>query len=170
MSPIQPTNAKRYESATGGQKEAKDAELFTAPPDALLELAKVYSYGAHKKYAPHNYRLGYPWSYIYNALFRHVLASMKGEDEDPESGLLHMAHAAWHCLALVQFLIDQREGRHPKEFDDRFRPTTPIKWQDNYKPLYPHTTGDAREEFLQELYAESASDMKERLARVDSVP
>lgn len=124
MSPTEPTNdphVNRFISVTGGMKETKDAELFTAPPEAMMELAKVYAYGAHTKYAPHNYRLGYQWSNVYNALYRHILASIGGEDVDPESKLLHMAHAAWHCLTLVQFYLDQQDGRHPPEFDDRFK-------------------------------------------------
>ena len=106
-------------SVTGGQKGSKLAQLFDAPPEALLELAKVYGYGA-EKYDHHNYRKGYAWSLSYNAMLRHILASMGGEDIDPESGLPHMAHATWHGLALTQFLIDKLNGNHPVELDDRF--------------------------------------------------
>ena len=38
-----------------------------------------------------------------NALMRHALAFWSGEDRDPESGHLHVAHVAWHALALVSF-------------------------------------------------------------------
>lgn len=106
-------------SLTGGQKGSKPAQLFDAPPEALLELAKVYGYGA-EKYDHHNYRKGYNWSLSYNALLRHVLASINGEDFDPESGLPHMAHAAWHCLTLTQFLLDRKANRTPPELDDRY--------------------------------------------------
>ena len=104
---------------TGGQKGSKQAQLFDAPPEALLELAKVYGHGA-EKYSHHNYRKGYNWSLSYNALFRHLLASINGEDIDPESGLPHMAHSIWHCLTLTQFLLDKEAGRHPPELDDRW--------------------------------------------------
>ena len=105
---------------TGGEKGSKPAQLFWAPPEAVLEVAKIYGYG-NGKYAPHNYRRGYNWSLSYNALMRHVLASISGEDIDPESGLPHMAHAAWHCLALLQFLLDQQAGKQPVELDDRWK-------------------------------------------------
>lgn len=104
---------------TGGEKGSKVQQLFWAPPRALLELARVYGYGAGK-YAPHNFRKGYAWSLSYNALLRHVLASMDGEDTDPESGNLHLAAAAWHCLTLIQFLFDKQEGTLPAELDDRW--------------------------------------------------
>ena len=34
-----------------------------------------------------------------------LLAFLDGEDRDPESGLLHTAHIAWHGLALTAFLL-----------------------------------------------------------------
>lgn len=105
--------------STGGQKGSKASQFFDAPAQALLMLGEVYGKGA-EKYDHHNYRKGYKWSLSYNALFRHVFASMAGEDIDPESGLPHMAHAAWHCLTLTQFLLDKQSGAHPASLDDRF--------------------------------------------------
>ena len=99
---------------TGAMKGRKDVELFTAPPLALREYGKVCSYGSNGKYAPNNWRLGFQWSLSANALLRHYLAWVGGEDLDPESGLHHMAHAMWHCAVLVQYATD-----HP-ELDDRF--------------------------------------------------
>lgn len=99
---------------TGAMKGRKDVELFTAPPYALAEYGKVCSYGSNGKYAPNNWRLGFQWSLSANAMLRHYLAWVGGEDLDPESGLHHLAHAAWHCLVLVQYSQD-----HPEK-DDRF--------------------------------------------------
>lgn len=104
---------------TGGQKGAKDSQLSAAPAEAMMVLGRVFGFGG-RKYARHNYRKGYAWSLSYDAMLRHIHASLAGEDYDPESGLPHMAHAAWHALTLTQFLIDQRMERHPKELDDRF--------------------------------------------------
>jgi hypothetical protein len=36
---------------------------------------------------------------------RHRLAFWNGEDYDPESGLPHLAHAAWHDLAELAFFL-----------------------------------------------------------------
>ncbi len=108
---------------TGGEKGSKLPQLFWAPPRALIEVAKVYGYGA-EKYTPNNFRKGYSWSLSYNSLIRHVLASEGGEDIDPESGLFHLAQAAWHCLTLIQFYYDKQEGNQPPELDDRWATVT----------------------------------------------
>lgn len=104
---------------TGGEKCSKPSQLFLAPAEALLVLGEVYG-RALEKYAAHNFRKGYNWSLSYNALLRHVFASINGEDIDDESGLPHMAHAAWHCLTLLQYYLDQQAGRQVLELDDRW--------------------------------------------------
>ena len=94
---------ERVTSETGGQKERKAAELGTIDPVALTVLAKVSGFGA-RKYEAFNYLRGYDWALSYNALQRHLMEFWSGEDLDPESGLPHAAHAAWHALALTSFL------------------------------------------------------------------
>ena len=100
---------------TGGRKGQKLAQASTLDPEALLFLAEVGGMGT-EKYERHNYLRGYDWSLSLDALHRHLWAFMGGEDLDPESGLPHMAHAAWHALALVSF---QTRGLGT---DDRFKP------------------------------------------------
>ena len=93
----------RVTSATGGEKGRKLAELGGIDPQALLTLAEVSGMGA-RKYSTWNYLKGYDWSLSFNAMQRHALAFWAGQDNDDESGLPHVAHAAWHCLALLAFL------------------------------------------------------------------
>lgn len=45
------------------------------------------------------------------ALMRHVMAHWGGEVNDPESGLPHLAHAAWNILALIE--LRERDGGFP---------------------------------------------------------
>lgn len=104
----------RVVSATGGEKGRKTAELASVDPLALLTLAEVSGMGA-RKYEAFNYLRGYDWSLSMNALQRHTLAFWNGQDLDEESGLPHMAHAAWHALALVSFL------KRDLGTDDRFK-------------------------------------------------
>lgn len=92
---------------TGGQKGDKIAQEGSLEPLSLLEVAKVAGYGA-KKYSRFNYLNGYPWSLSYSALQRHLKAWYAGEDLDSEFGLSHLAHAAWHCLALLSFSLRGR--------------------------------------------------------------
>lgn len=101
---VLPDGEVRVTSETGGQKGRKPAELATVDPLALLELAKVSGFGA-QKYESFNYLKGYDWTLSANAAFRHLLAGLNGEDLDPESGLPHFAHFAWHGLALTSFYL-----------------------------------------------------------------
>ena len=98
---------------TGGAKGQKDCELGAVDPTALWEVGKIAAYGG-KKYARYNFVKGFKWSLSYDALQRHLMLFWAGEDKDAESGLYHIAHAAWHCLALLTFML-----RH-KGTDDRF--------------------------------------------------
>lgn len=89
---------------TGGMKGTKLAQLGALSPQALLEVAKVAGFGG-RKYKRYNFLKGYSWSLSFDAAQRHLLAFWSREDQDEESGLLHVAHAAWHCLALVAFRL-----------------------------------------------------------------
>jgi len=89
---------------TGGQKGQKDERFDLFPFDALEEISRVYAIGA-KKYDDDNWLRGYRWRLSAGALLRHVSRFMCGEDRDPESGCLHLAHAAWHCLTLITFTL-----------------------------------------------------------------
>jgi hypothetical protein len=93
---------KRVTSATGGQKGKKPVQVSALDPLALKRVAEVAGFGA-EKYDRLNYMRGFDWSLAYDALFRHVLDALNGEDFDEESGLLNLAHAAWQCLALISF-------------------------------------------------------------------
>ena len=73
------------------------------PPEALLEVAKVLTYGAGK-YADNNYRLGMKHSRIVAALLRHLMLYQMGHEID-ESGLPHLAHMACNALMLLSLSL-----------------------------------------------------------------
>lgn len=102
------------DEATGGEKGAKLAELGALDPQALLEVARVAGFGG-RKYARLNFMKGFRYSLSFDAMQRHLLLFWAGEDRDEESGLHHLAHAAWHCLALLAFQI------YGLGTDDRYR-------------------------------------------------
>ena len=56
----------------GGNREGI-ARLELLPWAALMEVAKVYDYGA-TKYAPNNWRKGMAWGRMTGALMRHMTA------------------------------------------------------------------------------------------------
>lgn len=87
------------------------------PAAALEELVKVYTFGA-KKYARRNWEKGFPWCRVFAAIMRHAWSWMRGQDKDPESGLHHMAHAAFGCLALVEFSYTKAGKDDRKEAEE----------------------------------------------------
>ena len=129
------TTERRATSETGGQKGRKPECYSLLPVPALAEVARTYNYGA-QKYAPDNWRRGYPYSWSLDALLRHVLAFLDGEDRDPESGCHHLAHAVFHCLTLMTFQFegmgtdDRPKSRTAREPEDppRSHPT-PEDWR-----------------------------------------
>ena len=80
---------------------------------ALMEVGKVGTYGA-KKYTDHGWVtvLGAEQRYT-DALFRHLLAEGNGEMKDPDTQLLHAAHAAWNALARLRFILERQQGVAP---------------------------------------------------------
>lgn len=68
---------------------------------ALTEISRVTTFGA-EKYAPSNWLLVENAQERYaDAMYRHLLASAI-ERVDSESGLSHIAHAAWNALAILE--------------------------------------------------------------------
>jgi hypothetical protein len=85
-------------------------------PDAIEGLATILQHGADK-YGRHNWRIGLPFSRVVSALMRHLFAFMRGEDVDPESGLLHVDHILCNAMFLSNFV------RNRKDLDDRYKPS-----------------------------------------------
>lgn len=90
------------------------------PTDATAELVRVLTYGS-KKYAARNWERGQTWSTPYASCMRHLQAWHSGEDRDPESGLLHLAHAVCNLFFLLAFQLrgmtslDDREHLHKRD-------------------------------------------------------
>lgn len=80
---------------------------------ALLEVAKVATYGA-RKYTPGGWQfVPDAWTRYTGAMDRHRLAEgAQGEPlgEDPETGIPHAAHTAWNALARLELALREREA------------------------------------------------------------
>lgn len=79
----------------------------------LDEVVKVLTKGAIK-YSPGN------WQHVPNArsryiaaLFRHVVKWIRGEENDPEDGLHHLAHAT--CCLMFLFWFDKNPDKEVKK-------------------------------------------------------
>lgn len=85
-------------------------------PDALDDMVKVLTMGA-EKYYDRNWENGFSWSSVLGSLKRHIAAFEMGEDYDPESGELHIAHAASnvHFLNAYYHIFPQGDDR-PKKY------------------------------------------------------
>lgn len=102
---IIPMNADKHDS------EKIPVELV--PTEFIEEIAKVLAHGA-KKYERNNWTKGLPWTRILGSTLRHIYAWARKEDNDPESGMSHLAHAACNICFLMTW-----SKTHP-ELDDRF--------------------------------------------------
>jgi hypothetical protein len=98
------TEVRVTDPKTGGQKGRKPDQLGAVDPVALLELARLAGAGA-EKYSRYNYLKGFDWSLSVDALFRHLLAWLSGQDRDPETGVLHTTAVAWHAHCLTSFQL-----------------------------------------------------------------
>lgn len=85
----------------GEKYDGDKPRMSLIPPQAIIEISKVLTFGAHK-YDDNN------WQYVDNAksryadaLLRHIFAWLDGEQTDPESGLHHLAHAGCNILFLL---------------------------------------------------------------------
>lgn len=106
-------------NAEGRKDDDGKARFDLLPPDALWEVVRVYTVGAGK-YGDRNWEQGIRYGRVFAAICRHAFSWWRGERADQETGIHHLAHAAWNCLALLAY-----ELRGMEEFDDRKAATTP---------------------------------------------
>ena len=87
---------------SGAQREKLNHLPYDLVPyqEITDSYVRVAEHGA-KKYAPHNWTKGLPRVQIIGSLLRHTFAYVRGEDRDPDSGLLHTDHILWNAVALV---------------------------------------------------------------------
>lgn len=71
------------------------------PVSLINAVATVREYGCAKYHDPDNWKKVEPQRYK-DALYRHWLAYLSGEERDPESGLPTL----WHCACNLAFLIE----------------------------------------------------------------
>lgn len=79
------------------------------PPIAELEMAKVLTFGA-SKYGRENWRHVDSASDRYlDAMMRHINSYRQGEQNDPESGMSHLAHVMCCAAFLIEASISQSQ-------------------------------------------------------------
>lgn len=94
---------EEYQEGMKYDSEKPDYSLI--PPHALEETVKVLTFGANK-YSPGNWKkLNSAWNRYFAAAQRHMWALQRNEENDPESGYHHAAHAA--CCLLFMLELDK---------------------------------------------------------------
>lgn len=102
------------DASTLGRKDCRGdprkMRLDLVSPEMEEALGKVLTYGAGR-YGERNWEKGIPYSELYGATRRHMLAWLRGEDLD-ESGLNHL----WHAFTSLGMLLTMVQRR--PELDD----------------------------------------------------
>tara|TARA_S200000501_G_scaffold188319_1_gene177142 strand:- start:241 stop:672 length:432 start_codon:yes stop_codon:yes gene_type:complete len=105
----------------GIKHDSKKPKMNLLPPKAIVEVAKVLTFGA-QKYGPENWKEleDLQNRYLAGAL-RHIFAHMDGEQLDPETGLSHMAHALCCLLFKLEIELENAkiEEEEPRESDEQ---------------------------------------------------
>ena len=120
--PCAPTEVKDFSGVAdgGGIKSVMFDPTKTAlqliDPRFVEGLGAVLAFGA-KKYAPNNWMRGMSWITVLGGILRHVFAFARGEEQDKESGLPHLHHAACGLMFLSYYAHSNRTAHKP--FDDR---------------------------------------------------
>lgn len=80
-------------------------------PRALLAIGQCIEFGTHKYPKPDNWKLvDNAYNRYQDSMMRHYIKSQMGEERDRETNLLHLSHAAWNALAVLElYLIEHSE-------------------------------------------------------------
>ena len=85
-------------------------ELSLVNPQLVKAVAEVRMYGTEKYGDSENWRKVEPKRYV-DALYRHLLAYIEGNEVDEESGLSHLSHMACN----ISFLLDKEYLKEHEE-------------------------------------------------------
>jgi len=92
-----------YALKKGGVKHDADKLRYDLiPPGPMEAVAAVFTAGA-SKYDDRNWELGMDYGRIYAASQRHLTAYWGGQMYDRDTGIHHLAHAAFGMLALMEY-------------------------------------------------------------------
>jgi len=76
--------------------------------ESFEDMVRVLEIGA-KKYSDNNWKKGFPLSEVMESLLRHAFAIMKGEMNDLESGLSHIAHIQSNAMFAAYIVKNKPE-------------------------------------------------------------
>jgi hypothetical protein len=97
----------------GVKHDAEKTRLDLLSATWVEGVGRVLGYGA-KKYAADNWRSGISSRRLLGAALRHTFAYLRGESQDPETGLSHLLHAS--CSLMFAFELSLSRP----DLDDRY--------------------------------------------------
>jgi len=97
------------ERGSGARYNGGKPDYSLIPLTTLKDEALVWGYGK-QKYAAWNWTKGIAWSIPLACALRHLSAWQAGEENDPESGLPHLAHAMCNLRMLTLYKDVYPEG------------------------------------------------------------
>lgn len=83
--------------------EGKLALQYILAMSGMDSVSRVGEFGA-KKYAQWNYMGGSSYMRFLGSCVRHLTSFIRGEDNDKESGLPHLAHLVYDCLMIMEWM------------------------------------------------------------------
>lgn len=85
-------------------------------PRALLAIGKCIEFGTHKYPNPANWKLvENAFTRYQDSLMRHYTKFLAGEERDSETGLCHLAHMCWNCLAILELYLTENKKDYDRE-------------------------------------------------------
>lgn len=98
------------EKIPGAKSDKGKLQLSVVPPQIIREIAKVREYGNQKYSDPENWKR-VDMEKFHDALLRHILAAWNDPGAvDPESGLLHLSHAACNLAFILEDLVGSNKN------------------------------------------------------------
>jgi len=115
----------------GKKYDGEKPRMYLLPPKALVEVAKVLTFGA-SKYDEHNWKkLDNLQNRYTGAALRHIFAHMDGEELDPETELDHLSHAV--CCLL--FKLEAKLEDETRRKEERPRESLSYEYRESDNPL-----------------------------------
>ena len=124
---------KTYTPEDFRKDDAGKPRITLIPPEALLGIASALTYGA-SKYGADNWQKGTDWRRYADALARHLIAWLMGENLDPESKLPHLHHAG-ACIVILIGLVERGLGRDDRDRIERLEAWRPTKVEERKQCL-----------------------------------
>ena len=103
---VENVDQEEVKTEPGAKYDHGKAAYDLIAPELLDSVGEVLAYGA-EKYGRRNWEKGMSWTRPFNAMMRHMWAWLRGERDDPESGLSHLGHAA--CCLMFLMAFEKRE-------------------------------------------------------------